>query len=243
MTSASIRNSLTACWVDLVRAGIAIYGLNPVPQHEDLRPAMTFRSSVVLTKRIAGGESVSYGQTWTAVTDTTLALVPVGYADGVPRGLSGRMEVWLGGRRRPVAGRVCMDQIVLDCDDDPVAAGDVAVLFGPGDDGEPTVDDWAEVNRKVSRIVDALPNGPIGHPTIQVFLAGGVPEVMLHLRDAGLLHLELVGRRVDRDLFDLVGALGDLLLVVGIAASGLRGQVHELRGGLPGADGLEDVDV
>ena len=78
---------------DLVRVGIAMYGLNPLPYKENLRPAMTFRSSVALTKRISAGESVSYGQTWTAERDTTLALVPAGYADGVPRSLSGRMDV------------------------------------------------------------------------------------------------------------------------------------------------------
>ncbi|GAA5171097.1 MULTISPECIES: alanine racemase [Amycolatopsis] len=129
---------------DLVRPGIAIYGLNPVPQQEDLRPAMTFRSQVVLTKRISAGESVSYGQTWTAERDTTLALVPAGYADGVPRTLSGRMDVWLGGRRRPVAGRVCMDQLVVDCGDDEPEAGAEVVLFGAGVAGEPTAREWAD---------------------------------------------------------------------------------------------------
>jgi alanine racemase len=129
---------------DLVRPGIAMYGLNPVPQSEDLRPAMTFRSSVVLTKRIPAGESVSYGHTWTAERDTTLALVPVGYADGVPRSLSGRMDVWLGGRRREVAGRVCMDQLVVDCGDDEPPVGAEVVLFGDGDGGGPTAREWAD---------------------------------------------------------------------------------------------------
>ncbi|PRX43999.1 alanine racemase [Prauserella shujinwangii] len=129
---------------DLVRPGIAMYGLNPVPQREDLRPAMTLRSSVVLTKRIDAGESVSYGHTWTAERDTTLALVPVGYADGVPRTLSGRMSVWLGGKRRPVAGRVCMDQLAVDCGDDEPAVGSEVVLFGPGTRGEPTAREWAD---------------------------------------------------------------------------------------------------
>ncbi|WP_040919512.1 alanine racemase [Saccharomonospora glauca] len=129
---------------ELVRPGIAIYGLNPVPQREDLRPAMTFRSSVVLTKRISAGESVSYGRTWTASRDTTLALVPVGYADGVPRTLSGRMSVWLDGVRRPVAGRVCMDQLVVDCGDDEPELGAEVVLFGTGENGMPTATEWAE---------------------------------------------------------------------------------------------------
>jgi alanine racemase len=128
---------------DLVRVGIAMYGLNPLPYPEPLRPVMTFRSSVALTKRIAAGESVSYGQTWTAPRDVNLALVPVGYADGIPRLLSGRMQVWLAGRRRPVVGRVCMDQIVVDCGDDLVPVGEEVVLFGTGEHGEPTATEWA----------------------------------------------------------------------------------------------------
>ncbi|NKQ56314.1 alanine racemase [Amycolatopsis sp. K13G38] len=129
---------------DLVRPGIAMYGLNPVPQAEDLRPAMTFKSTVVLTKRIEAGESVSYGHTWTAPRDTTLALVPTGYADGVPRTLSGRMDVWLHGKRRPVAGRVCMDQLVVDCGDDEPPVGAEVILFGAGTRGEPTAREWAD---------------------------------------------------------------------------------------------------
>ncbi len=129
---------------DLVRVGIAVYGLNPLPQAEDLRPAMSFRSSVALVKRIEAGESVSYGQSWTATRPTTLALVPVGYADGVPRLLSGRMDVLLGGARRPVRGRVCMDQVVVDCGDEPVAVGQEVVLFGSAARGEPTATEWAD---------------------------------------------------------------------------------------------------
>ncbi|MBP2476209.1 alanine racemase [Crossiella equi] len=131
---------------DLVRVGIAGYGLNPVPGHggEQLRPAMTFRSVVAMTKRVPEGTGVSYGLTWTAPRETTLALVPAGYADGVPRALSGRMQVLLGGVRRPVVGRVCMDQVVVDCGDAAVAEGDEVVLFGPGDQGEPTAQEWAD---------------------------------------------------------------------------------------------------
>ncbi|MEJ2857434.1 MULTISPECIES: alanine racemase [unclassified Saccharothrix] len=129
---------------DLVRPGIAIYGLNPVPEPVDLRPVMTFRSTVALTKHIPAGESVSYGLTWTAKTATTLALVPVGYADGVPRSLSNRMHVLLAGKRRPVVGRVCMDQVVVDCGDDHVVEGDEVVLFGTGEHGEPTAREWAD---------------------------------------------------------------------------------------------------
>jgi alanine racemase len=106
---------------------------------------MTFRSAVVATKRVPAGESVGYGRTWTAPVDTTLALVPVGYADGVPRALSGRFDVWLAGRRRPSVGRVSMDQIVIDCGDEEVPPGTEVVLFGAGDHGEPTVREWADI--------------------------------------------------------------------------------------------------
>lgn len=131
---------------DLVRPGIAVYGLSPVPELGDfgLRPAMTFRSRVVLVKRVPAGEGVAYGHMWTTPRDTTLALVPVGYADGVPRSLSGRLSVWLGDERRPVVGRVSMDQIVVDCGDALVGEGDEVVFFGPGDRGEPTAQDWAD---------------------------------------------------------------------------------------------------
>jgi alanine racemase len=141
---------------DLVRLGIAVYGLDPIdppPSPFGLRPAMTFRTRVALVKRVPAGEGVSYGHEWTTRTETTLALLPVGYADGVPRRLGSRpsgvggMRVLLGGRSRPVVGRVCMDQIVVDCgleQDGRVNEGDEAVLFGPGDRGEPTARDWAD---------------------------------------------------------------------------------------------------
>ena len=133
---------------DLVRPGIAVYGLSPVPELGDLGllPAMTLRARVALVKRVTAGQGVSYGHIWTAPEDTTVALLPVGYADGVPRGLSNRFEVLLGGERRPVVGRVCMDQLLVDCGPDGggVTEGDTAVLFGPGVDGEPRAQDWAD---------------------------------------------------------------------------------------------------
>jgi alanine racemase len=140
---------------DLVRPGIAIYGLSPLPRNDagsvgpagrfGLRPAMTARARVLLTKRVPAGQGVSYGHTYVTERETTLALVPLGYADGIPRAASNAGPIKLAGTVRRIAGRVCMDQVVLDCGDDPVAAGDVAVLFGPGDNGEPTADDWADV--------------------------------------------------------------------------------------------------
>jgi alanine racemase len=131
---------------DLVRPGIAVYGLSPVAGRDDnfgLRGAMTVRARVLQVKRAAAGQGVSYGHTYTTSADTTLALVPLGYADGVPRAAGNAAPVRLAGADRIIAGRVCMDQFVLDCGDDEVAAGDVAVLFGDGADGGPTADDWA----------------------------------------------------------------------------------------------------
>ena len=136
---------------DLVRPGVAVYGLDPLGRpvgQSPLRPAMTLSARVALVKRVPAGEGVSYGHAWTTPVETVLALVPVGYADGVPRRLNGagRMRVLLGGRLRPVVGRVCMDQVVVDCGPDGggVAIGDRAMLFGPGDHGEPTAQDWAD---------------------------------------------------------------------------------------------------
>ncbi len=134
---------------DLVRPGVALYGLSPVPQLGSpadfgLRPAMTRASTVALTKRVPAGSGVSYTHRYTTRTETTLALVPLGYADGVPRAATDTAEVLLAGRRRRVAGTVCMDQFVLDVGDDAVAAGDEVLLFGPGDSGEPTAQQWAD---------------------------------------------------------------------------------------------------
>lgn len=131
---------------NMVRAGIAIYGLSPIPgRNFGLRPAMTARARVTLTKRVPAGQGVSYGHTYRTSRESTLAVVPLGYGDGVPRAASNAGPVQLAGVRRTIAGRVCMDQFVLDCGDDPVSEGDVAILFGPPEAGGPSVDDWAEV--------------------------------------------------------------------------------------------------
>jgi alanine racemase len=139
--------ALPETWYDMVRPGVAIYGLDPLggdPAPYGLRPAMTVRARVILTKRVPAGVGVSYGHTYHPDRETTLALVPVGYADGVPRAAGNRAPVHAGGRQRPIAGRVCMDQFVLDVGDDRVAAGDEVVLWGPGERGEPTAQQWAD---------------------------------------------------------------------------------------------------
>jgi alanine racemase len=139
--------ALPATWYDMVRPGVAVYGLDPLggdPAQYGLRPAMTVQARVALTKRVPAGTGVSYGHTYATGQDTTLVLVPVGYADGVPRAAGNRAPVLAAGAQRTIAGRVCMDQFVLDVGDDPVAPGDRVVLWGPGDDGEPTAQQWAD---------------------------------------------------------------------------------------------------
>ncbi len=134
---------------DLVRPGVAVYGLSPGPlvgraQELGLVPAMTLTAQVALTKRAPAGSGVSYGHRYHTPADSTLALVPLGYADGVPRHATNVGEVLISGCRRRIAGTVCMDQFVVDVGDDDVAPGDEVVLFGPGTRGEPTAQDWAE---------------------------------------------------------------------------------------------------
>jgi alanine racemase len=137
---------------DLVRPGIAVYGLSPVPRESQfgLVPAMTLRTRVALAKRVPAGAGVSYGHVYTTDRETGLALVPLGYADGVPRDATDRGPLLLGGRRRTISGRVCMDQFVVDIGDDPVTAGDEVILFGPGATGEPTAQDWADTLGTIS---------------------------------------------------------------------------------------------
>jgi alanine racemase len=140
--------ALPATHFDVVRPGIAVYGLTPGPAvgttaELGLRPAMTLRAEVALVKRVPAGQGVSYAHRYTTPRETTLALVPLGYADGVPRHATNVGPVSIGGQRYVVSGTVCMDQFVVDVGDATVAAGDDAVLFGPGDGGEPTADDWA----------------------------------------------------------------------------------------------------
>ncbi|WP_406272172.1 alanine racemase [Streptomyces sp. NBC_00191] len=136
---------------DLVRTGIAIYGVSPSPElgtpaDFGLRPVMTLAASVALVKQVPAGHGVSYGHHYVTAEETTLGLVPLGYADGIPRHASGRGPVLVGGKWRRVAGRVAMDQFVVDLGPDggAVAEGTEALLFGPGDRGEPTAEDWAQ---------------------------------------------------------------------------------------------------
>jgi alanine racemase len=133
---------------DLVRCGIAIYGLHPAPStygRIDLRPAMSVKARVSFVKRIGLGEGVSYGLTWRAAAPTTIATLPLGYADGVHRLLSNRMEVLIGGRRCRQVGRVCMDQLMVEVPDGlDVRIGNEAVLVGEQGSERIVLDELAE---------------------------------------------------------------------------------------------------
>ncbi|MFC5671386.1 alanine racemase [Streptomyces incanus] len=134
---------------DLVRAGIATYGVSPSPEigtpaDFGLRQVMTLTASLALVKHVPGGHGVSYGHHYVTPGATTLGLVPLGYADGIPRHASSAGPVLVEGKWRTAAGRIAMDQFVVDLGGDEPPPGTEAVLFGPGDRGEPTVEDWAQ---------------------------------------------------------------------------------------------------
>ena len=130
---------------DLVRVGIAMYGLSPGPDigsaaELGLRPVMTLKARLASVKRVAAGSGISYGHTYVTDRDTNVALVPLGYADGLPRSAANVGPLHAAGADRTIAGRVCMDQVVVDLGDDVAAVGDEVVLFGQGG---PSADDWA----------------------------------------------------------------------------------------------------
>ncbi|MBS45621.1 MAG: alanine racemase [Nocardioides sp.] len=149
---------------DAVSCGIACYGLDPAPDvahGTDLRPAMTARATLGMVKHLQPGDAVSYGWRWAAEEATTVGLVPVGYGEGVPRmagdpGPPGAVaEVGVAGRRRPIAGRVCMDQFMVDLGGTTPPEGSEVVLFGPpapegSDDEYPTAQEWAEACATIS---------------------------------------------------------------------------------------------
>ncbi|AEW95998.1 MULTISPECIES: alanine racemase [Streptomycetaceae] len=164
---------------DLVRTGVSMYGISPVPQlagpaEYGLRPVMTLLANVASVKRVPGGHGVSYGHLYTTPGQTTLALIPAGYADGIPRHASGTGPVLVAGKWRTVAGRVAMDQFVVDLGGDTARTGERAVLFGPGDRGEPTAEDWARaagtiayeivtrIGPRVPRVHLGADDGPVG---------------------------------------------------------------------------------
>ncbi|MBE6765414.1 MAG: alanine racemase [Ruminococcaceae bacterium] len=134
--------------LDLVRPGIILYGLSPsgcMRGKYDLRPVMQLRSVVSMIKKLEAGATVSYGRIFTAERDMVLATVPIGYADGFPRILSGNQELIVRGKRVPIVGRVCMDQLMIDVSDvEGVTEGDTVTIFGKDGDEEITVDELAD---------------------------------------------------------------------------------------------------
>ena len=140
-------------WFDLARPGIVVYGSLPDPTSEpalDLRPGLEWTTRVSFVKQVAAGESVSYGRTWTAPADTWIATLPVGYGDGFSRQLSNVGAVLVGGVRRPIVGRVCMDQLMVDLGPTTqVRPGDPAVLIGRDGEASITV---AEVAQEMGTI-------------------------------------------------------------------------------------------
>ncbi|WP_127132360.1 alanine racemase [Georgenia sp. SYP-B2076] len=142
---------------DLVRPGIAVYGLSPAPAVATsaaigLRPAMRLEARLTVVKAAPAGTPLSYGHTAVTVSDTHLAVVPLGYGDGIPRAASNAGPISVAGRRYHVAGRVCMDQVVVDLGPESAAVreGDTAVLFGDGTGGTPTADDWAAASGTIN---------------------------------------------------------------------------------------------
>jgi alanine racemase len=132
--------------LDLVRPGIACYGLEPAPgvgSSLGLRPALAWRSRVAMVRRLPAGEALSYGHRYRLQREATIATVPVGYEDGFARSLSSRADVLIAGRRHRVAGNVTMDQILVDCGDDPVFRGDEVVLIGQSGEDEISADELA----------------------------------------------------------------------------------------------------
>jgi alanine racemase len=131
---------------------------------------MAVKAKVSFVKRLAAGERISYGLRHTFSADTNVATLPIGYADGVRRGLSAGGTVLIGGRRRPIVGVVTMDQLMVDCGDDHVRSGDEAVLIGAQGGERITADEWADTlgtigYEVVCGIGGRVPRRYLGDPT------------------------------------------------------------------------------
>ena len=133
---------------DMVRIGIALYGLDPFSSHRGtefgLKPAMTAKARVSQVKRVPAGHGVSYGYLHRTDMESTLVLVPIGYAEGLPRNATGKAVAVINGKSYVLSSRIAMDQFVLDVGDDAVAVGDEVLIFGDPDFGAPSVDSLAD---------------------------------------------------------------------------------------------------
>lgn len=250
---------------EVVRPGVAVYGVDPVisnPEHTNpgLCPAMTMRAKVVTTRTVPAGESVSYGGTWTAPTDTRTAVVAAGYADGVPRSASGNMDVSIRGQRFQQIGRVCMDQIVVNLGPvgsqaaDSVQPGDWVVIFGHDAENPdaPTAEDLAEAAGTIAYEILTLPRGTrMQRHVLPVSDQGDLAQ------DSGVLtagtadDMRNIGRRLGEQLragtvVMLTGPLGagKTTITQGIAEGlGVRGRVQSptftiVRTHKPGDSGI-----
>jgi alanine racemase len=166
--------NLPESYYDLVRPGGAIFGLSTTPGGAPgwLRPAMTVRARLVQTKRVPAGAGVSYGHRYVTGGEATLGLIPLGYNEGLPRAASSTAQVWLRGRRFTIAGTVNMNHTIIDVGDLPAEAGDEVILFGPGDAGEPTAQEWADALGTVSyeivtRFTGKVPRSYSGVTSVQ----------------------------------------------------------------------------
>lgn len=159
---------------DLVRPGVAVYGLTPVPRlggsaAYGLTPAMTLVARLASVKELPAGQGVSYGHLYVTEQDTRVGLVPLGYADGIPRAATNVGPLAVGGRHYRIAGRVCMDQVLVDLGpDSPAAAGDDVLLFGADPDG-PSAQQWAEATGTISYEIVTR----VGPRVERVYVRGG----------------------------------------------------------------------
>ena len=257
---------------ELARPGLGIYGISPMPELGDLDlvPALTWSAAVTLTKPFPAGAGVSYNHDWHAPADTVTAIVPCGYADGIDRRLTNRLEVTINGKRFPEVGRISMDQIVvnLGADGGGVFPGDEAFLFGDGSRGELTALDWANligtipyevicaVGGRTTRRYEHRPvtstrasSGAEAHPAGPAGLRK-LPTV----EDTLQLGRELATQLRAGDVVVLDGALGagKTVLARGIAEGlGVQGRVtsptfviaRSHRPGTPGGVGMVHVDA
>ena len=150
-------------WFDLVRPGGGVTGLCTLPGGAPgwLRPAMTVRTHLAQVKQVPPGTGISYGHRYVTTGPTTLGLILLGYYEGLPREATNKAPVYIRGRRLVISGTVCMNQCVIDAGDLPVTEGDEVVLFGPGDRGEPTAQEWADLLGTVSYDIVARFTGKI----------------------------------------------------------------------------------
>ncbi|MFC7497368.1 MULTISPECIES: alanine racemase [unclassified Nocardioides] len=149
------------------RVGAGLVGIDPT-RTTDLRPAATLTAPVVQVRRVRAGTPVGYGHAHRTRSATYLGLIPVGYADGLPRAAAGRAEVLVRGVRRPVVGRISMDQAVVDLGGRGVDLGEIVTVFGPGTQGEPTVAEWADWAGTIEHEVVTGIGARVGRRTLAV---------------------------------------------------------------------------